>query len=191
MRLHGHRHRHMHVSTKYQHSPFAIPRARGTVKVAKISSPRRREAARAISSIQLSLRSLSRPDRYRRARPRKREEKKRQRREPGPSERDPKLRGIAPAAPRSSWRFPFETIAACFRTCLRAMCAMEARLNIDFGHAIGETKGEKRREPKGRGTIGGICQFREMIPATGSLSCSLLLASNSGGILWKPIKFRL
>jgi len=161
MRLHRHRQTQTRT-TKYQHSLFAIPRVRGTVKVAKISSPRRREAARAISSIQLSLRSLSRPDRYRRARPRKREEKKTA--GGAGSERDPKLRGIAPTAPRSSWRFPLETIAACFRTCLRAMCAMEARLNIDFGHAIGETKGEKRREPKGRGAIGGICQFREMIP---------------------------
>jgi len=53
------------------------------------------------------------------------------------------------------------------------MCAMEARLNIDFGHAIGETKGEKRREPKGgEALLGASANFGNS--ATGSLSCSLL-----------------
>lgn len=36
-----------------------------------------------------------------------------------------------------------ETMAVCLCTCLRAMRAMEARLNIDFSCAVGETKRKK------------------------------------------------
>lgn len=69
------------------------------------------------------------------------ERKKEEETEEAGSKWDPKLRGY-PAAPKSLAIPDWDNGG--LRTCLRAMRTMEVRLNIDFSHAVGETKGEKR-----------------------------------------------
>lgn len=123
-------------------SHFSNSTRAATVKVTKILPSKRREDAKTISSTQLSPCLLSWPDRYRKARPRK-WEKKEEETEEAKFERDLKLRGY-PAALKSLAIPVWDN--SCFRTCLRAMRAMEVRLNIDFSYAVGETKGEKRSE---------------------------------------------
>lgn len=68
-----------------------------------------------------------------------------------------KAAGISRGA-KNHRRFPAETMAVCFRTCLRAMRAMEVRLNIDFSYGIGKKNSRGEKPP------GGTCQFWEMIP---------------------------
>lgn len=60
-----------------------------------------------------------------------------------------------PAAPKSP-AIP-ETMATCFRTCLRAMRAMEARLNIDFSYALARRdKGSKTARMRNQGMEGQL-----------------------------------
>lgn len=114
-----------------------------SVKVWRRDSTCGADIARPISSTQLSPRSLSRPDRYIAERdPENEKEKKTDARKLDRRE-GLKLRGY-PAAFKSlaipGWDNgdPLSHLPASYAR------DVEARLNIDFGHAVGETKGEKR-----------------------------------------------
>lgn len=85
---------------------------------------------------------------------------------------------------QNHWRFSVETMVVCFHTCLLAMRTMEVRLNIDFSHMVGETKGEKQ---SGRKPPGGTCQFREMIPQPVS---DRIVFNSRRQIYMETIKFR-